>query len=85
MINSAKADGGMIAPFSNTGNHDLGNGMHVAHTVVCPKGRSVFLRVMNAQGEPIELKFGTKVTTFSPLVHSHSKTSSASCSVKIDN
>ena len=85
LVKSAKADGGMIAPFSNTGNHDLGNGMHVAHTVVCLKGRNVFLEVMNAQDEPIELKFGTKVPTFSPLVHSHSKTSSASCSVKMDN
>ena len=57
----------------------------MAYTVVCPKGRNVFLRVMNAQSKPRELKFGTKVAKFSPLVQSHSKTNSGNCSVKIDN
>jgi hypothetical protein len=56
LVKSAQADVGMVTPFINT---DLGDGMHVAHTVVCPKGRNVFVRVMNAQSEPRELKFGT--------------------------
>lgn len=49
LVQSPKAEVGMIAPYSNS--HDLDNGMHVAHTVVCPKGRNVFLRVMNAQSK----------------------------------
>ena len=81
LVQSPKAEIGMIAPYSN----DLDNGMHVAHTVVCPKGRNVFLRLMNAQSKPSELRFGKKVATFSPLVQSHSKTNTANCSVKIDN
>ena len=81
LVQSPKAEIDMIAPQSN----DLDNGMHVAYTVVCPKGRNVFLRVMNAQSKPRELKFGTKVATFIPLVQSHSKTNSGNCSVKIDN
>ena len=43
-----------------------------------------FLRVMNSKSEPSELKFGTRVATFSPLVQSHSKSDSASCSVKAE-
>ena len=81
LVQSPKAEIGMIAPYSNY----LDNGMHVAHAVVCPKGRNVFLRLMNAQSKPSELRFGTKVATFSPLVQSHSKTNTANCSVKIDN
>ena len=53
--------------------------------MICPKGRNAFLRVMNALSKPSELKFGTKVATFSPLLQSHSKTNSANCSVKINN
>lgn len=82
LMKSAEAGVGMIAPL---GDHDLGNGIHVAHAVVCANGRNVFLRVMNALSEPAELKFGTKVAAFSPLVESHSKVVNDSCGVKIDN
>ena len=43
-----------------------------------------FLRVMNSKSESSELKFGTRVATFSPLVQSHSKSGSASCGVKAE-
>ena len=43
-----------------------------------------FLRVMNSKSEPSELKFGTRVATFSPLVQSHGKSGSASSSVKAE-
>ncbi len=71
----------MISPLENS---KIRNEMHVANTVVCPKCRNVFLRVMNSKSEPSELKFGTRVATFSPLVQSHSKSCSASCSVKAE-
>ena len=81
LVQSPKAEIGMTTPYSN----HLDNEMLVAHTVICPKGRNAFLRVMNAPSKPSELKFGTKVARFSPLVQSQSKTNSANCSVKIDN
>ena len=71
----------MISPLDNS---KLGNEMHVANTVVCPNGRCVILRVMNSKNKPCELKFGTKVATFSPLVQSRSKLGNDSCSVTVE-
>ena len=53
--------------------------------MICPKGRNAFLKFMNTLSKPSELKFRTKVPTFSPFVQFHSKTNSANCTVKIDN
>ena len=81
LVRLAKSEVGMISPLENS---KISNEMHVANTVVCPNGRNVFLKVMNSKSAPSELKFGTRVATFSPLVQSHSKSGSASCSVKVE-
>jgi hypothetical protein len=81
LVRLAKSEVGMISPLENS---KISNEMHVANTVVCPNGRNVFLRVMNSKSEPSELKFGTRVATFSPLVQSHGKSGSASSSVKAE-
>jgi hypothetical protein len=81
LVRSTKSEVGMISPLENS---KISNEMHVANTVVCPNGRNVFLKVMNSKSAPSELKFGTRVATFSPLVQSHSKSGSASCGVKAE-
>ena len=60
---------GMISSCNSARVQHLG-GLHVAHLVVTPHGKSLPLRIANTSCETVELTKGCKLAEFCPLVES---------------